>query len=535
MNGTHEIMKAAIRECLDAIAGRERNVEVALKKAADRLTHPMQVAIIGRISSSKSSLVNALLKDESVAATDKAEETFNVSLVKYGTDKEDITVVTRDGTRLRASRQNLRDWSGREGKFAANPDISHIEIQADNPLLKTASIIDTPGLDSSYGLDSENTVRFLQQARPDAILMLFTKSINSDTLETLREFQDRLCTDDYAVSPMNAIGVMAKTDEFWKITEADLSPRERGNRVIHSLIEFHPGLLHTFLNIYPISALTALAANRIDDEDTDLLRKLAGLTPQQKIITFASANGFLTEIPGIDLSAVQRKKLLDRLGLFGAWAAADLLEREPGASLEDIRNLLSEESGLPRLKEVVISHFGRRASIIKTRNAVSEVIHAISKARVETSDPSLALTLDNIAARLDEALSSIREYDVWDLLSRVYEKQIVLSDPQAVADLKALAGENGYSATEKLGMTGNPAPHQLMEKAKEKSLAWARKYIFYRMRRRREPAFVYRVLAHSFSVLAREIEASMRKIEESQRIILACKRFLYPNESKCQN
>ena len=53
-----------------------------IQEALERLSRPMQLAIIGKISSSKSTLVNAVLGKEEVVRTGQMEETFNVSWLK---------------------------------------------------------------------------------------------------------------------------------------------------------------------------------------------------------------------------------------------------------------------------------------------------------------------------------------------------------------------------------------------------------------------------------------------------------------------
>ena len=89
-----ERMLNILRECSSVLSGYEVSIlssEIAM--AQKRLMQPMQLAIIGKISSSKSTMVNALLGEAEIVRTGQMEETFNVSWLKYGDCNSDIKVV----------------------------------------------------------------------------------------------------------------------------------------------------------------------------------------------------------------------------------------------------------------------------------------------------------------------------------------------------------------------------------------------------------------------------------------------------------
>ena len=66
--------------------------------ARSKLLEPMQLAIIGKISSSKSTLVNAILGKDHVMATGQMEVTYNVGWLKYGDPESDIIIHHKDGS-----------------------------------------------------------------------------------------------------------------------------------------------------------------------------------------------------------------------------------------------------------------------------------------------------------------------------------------------------------------------------------------------------------------------------------------------------
>ncbi len=520
-------IKSCLIDCQHKLGGRNNAVGRSIEIALERLGQPMQLAIIGRLSSSKSTLVNALLGNPDIAKTDKSEETYNVSWIKYGENENEITIVFKDGKRINANRTDLADWTSRHGKNAVSSEISHIQIPVRNEFLRSVNIIDTPGLDSAYGKDSQNTIRFLEDVKPDAVIMLFTKSINSETLETLTEFQRHFCSDAYRISPMNAIGVMGKVDELWKIIDAQNTPLLRGQKVIDSLFSSNPSLSQIFQNIYPTSALIGLGTKMLDEKDYSSLKSLESLTGKQLIATFADVKFFVKEIPGIHLSEVSRRILLDKLGLYGVFEAVSFLQKHPEANLNEVKKHLDSVCGISQITSAVITHFGKRATTLKTRNSLISVLHAINVERAKLSDQTIISVFDDIANQLSTTLFSIREYELWDILSKVYEGKVHLTDSEAINDLKNISGENGTSASNKLGLTAPVTVEEMIAIAKSKSKTWASKYTLAKMRNKREFANIYRIMSSAFGELEVEIVSAHEEIQKAEWILRHNNEYLF--------
>ncbi len=516
-----------LKECRTILGGQVKSVDNAILLAEDRLSQPMQLAIIGRLSSSKSTLVNALLGDPGIAKTDKSEETYNVSWIKHGENEDEITIVLKNNTKFRVPKSQLLDWTSHHGQATLRDQVGHIEILVNNEFLKSVNIIDTPGLDSAYGVDSQNTIRFLSEVKPDAVVMLFTKSINAETLDILTEFQNNFCSDSFGISPMNAIGVLGKVDEMWKIMDTSKSPISKGSYVIDSLKSSNPYLNKTFQNIYPVSALLGLSSRTLTEVDVTHLRTLVDLTDKERIETFANVNFFLKEKNNIPLSGMTRQLLLSKLGLFGIYSAVEYLKQNDSCSIQDLKSHLEQESGLDRLLAALIMHFGKRSTIIKTRNSINTVLSAISLSKVNESDPNTIQILDRISVSLISTLLSVREYELWDTLSKIYENKLAISDQDAITDLKYLSGESGYSAKCKLGVTTDMSPAELIDIADGKSRLWAGKYTIARMRNRRDTSALYRLLADSYHDLSVSIKDAINKIATAQSTINTYNHFLY--------
>lgn len=518
---------ACLVECRDILGGRIRPVDHAILSALDRLSQPMQLAIIGRLCSSKSTLVNALLGDPSIAKTDKSEETYNVHWIKYGDDEDKLTIVLKDNKKISVPKSLLLDWTSRHGQSTLKDQVGHLERSVNNDFLKTINIIDTPGLDSAYGVDSQNTIRFLTEVKPDAIIMLFTKSINVETLDILTEFQNNVCSDSFGISPMNAIGVMGKIDEMWKFVDYNKSPISRGSYVIESLKSSNPGLNRIFQNIYPVSALLGLGSRILTEADVKNLRQLTRLSDSDRRETFSSVNFFLKEKADVPLTEISRQMLLNKLGLYGVFAAVEYLKQNNSSTLQELKLYLEQESGLDKLLTAVIMHFGKRAAIIKTRNSITTVLSAISRSKANESNPNILQVLDQISKSLTSTLLTVREYELWDTLSKIYENKIVINDDEAITDLKHLAGEYGYSAKCKLGVSVNVSTDELINMADTKNRLWASKYTIARMRNRRDTSALYRLLADAYQDLSKSVKDAVCKIANAQSTIRTYNHFLY--------
>lgn len=108
---------------------------LAINSSIKKLKEPMQLAIIGKISSSKSTLVNAILGKEEIMATGQKEVTYNVGWLKYGKPNSDIIIHHKDGTpNTIKSQEEFSKWSTESDNNEIN-NISYIEIFDDAEIL----------------------------------------------------------------------------------------------------------------------------------------------------------------------------------------------------------------------------------------------------------------------------------------------------------------------------------------------------------------------------------------------------------------
>lgn len=442
------VIEAAVADTAGAKAMAELNE--ALAEICRGLRRPMSVAVVGRIKAGKSSTVNALLGEELVA-TAKEELTYNVNVLRYGAS-DMLRVHFKDGQPPAAydfgdlDRLSVRSEEHRQ----ILSRISHIEAFSTNRLLKQFDLVDTPGLDSSFVEDSDNTRRWLrldpdeiyrvsedELRGADAVLYLFRYSVAASDDVVMREFQGKGMEH---ASPLNAIGVLTRIDENWVPNGED--PMRAAGRVAERLAA-ESRRSNTFFTVVPLSAKLGLAARQIDEESFTGVGLLANKTDERILDDLGDARKFLyNDADG------RRRRLWDELGRYGIWLARGCIRN--GGTLPDVRAALHEAGGLGRLSTLLTSHFGARATLIKVASSVRR-----GKAACTQHLPSLAGDNARIVRRIREQLEAIETEDpafrLLQVLYDYYDGTMALTGEEE-DQLKQATGEYGLALDTRLGM-----------------------------------------------------------------------------------
>ena len=439
-----------------------------LEDGIKRIDEPMQLAIIGKISSSKSTLVNAILGKNEIMATGQKEVTYNVGWLKYGNPDSDIIIHHKDDSPV--SRKNPKEfamWSTQSHNFEID-NISYIELFDDAEILKEINIIDTPGLDALRGKDSQNTLDFIQKVRPDAVIMIFTKSVSDNVLEIVRQYNA-----GSSFNPLNAIGVLAKIDVLWQETiERDKTALQIGERMTKNKLNKEPMLQKTLFNIFPISALQFLASSTLDESIFAELVKLSQSDYSQLRKALNSVTNFLKPEIELNITIPQREQIVMSIGLYGAFLILNAIKKGEVSDVQSARRLLWRESGAQEFMKVLHNHFGMRAKLIKMESFYQGLQQTIMTLRGQVKDyPSIQL-LSKIEQRISELFSDlIHEHKEYDLLYKLYNGDIVISENDK-QEFFSLCGEYGGSAIERLGLKSKLEPLELVNKALEREKYW---------------------------------------------------------------
>lgn len=519
-------LKSCLSSCLE-ISKQEgfSDITEVLIKVLDNLDAPMQLAIIGKVSSSKSTLVNAILGKADVVGTGQMEETFNVSWLKYGPSDADIKVVFKDDTIRYIPRNDWKNWSG-QVKNAAKDKVRYLEVTYEHKILKSINIIDTPGLDSEKRIDSLNTINFLKDVRPDAIIMAFTRGLAQNTLELIKEFQ---CSgsNSFSVTPLTAIGLLTKTDFMWHIKEKDIRPNNKAQRDVidGNIYSQFPEVKDALFSILPICSMLALASSTIEDNDINLINKLSATPDGILYEMLHSANDFLDDYFQTELSIIERKYLLDKFGLYGIFEAVSLAQNH-NLTIDSLKSLFREISGYDCLEDMLYSHFGQRSILIKTQSSNQIISAACDKQREQINSDSKRKAIDSIQERLLTCLLSIFEYKQIDFLTKLYDKTMNIDDPVAIEEYKRVCGEYGASVVSKLGIEGKPSVEKMLEISSNRNRQWNAKY-HQAYHISRDKAELYHMLSSSYDMMSKDIVELSKKAIEAEKIINMTNTFFY--------
>lgn len=483
------LLASAIKETSRSHALRSLHRE--LLQARERMKQPMRVAIVGLIKAGKSTMMNALL-GETVVATGTIEATFNVNWLQYGPTAS-LRVHFKDKNRPPETKslEELEKLTLRSEEYRDYLlSISYIEVFYPNAILQILNLIDTPGLASFYKDNSQGTIEFLklhghdltettqqEASNADAVLYLFSHSIAAGDTAIVEMFQGPMMGH---ASPINSIGVLTKVDAFWPDCEDAL---EGGREIVERLQNDHPQLRRLFYSIEPMCGLLAWGAQTLTDEEFETLQQLA-ILPEgrfQKLLSVAER--FATrEYPDVPISLTRREAVLDRLGQYGIWHSYHILQ----SGVNDRQQLTKElllRSGLQKLKDLILAHFGNRAYLIKLDAALRPIDETCfwmkRREDIHGTDRNLIERIEGAFGQLKDSEFGFSELGV---LRDYYQGKLPFT-PKEVQQLLQITGEFGSSDRQRLGLpeiAGVPteaALKEALQTAQASASYWRRRAI----------------------------------------------------------
>ena len=504
------------------------NTQKSICDVDSRMREPMQLAIVGRISSSKSTLVNAILGKAEVVRTGHEAETFNVSWLKYGDDNAPIIVHFKSGKTQTIARNEWADWASHQGQQSLKAEVKYIEVTSSYEMLKYINIIDTPGLDATSRVDSENTIEFLKTVNPDAVILLFSKSLSEDTLKLINEFQNSETSMSFSINPMNALGVLSKVDMNWDIMN-DKDPIKASDNAVKRTLSSRSDVNKVLFRILPVSALMGLSASIIIGEDIVAFEQLARLDDKSITRLFFSPEFFVKEYDFVKLSKKCREKLVLKYGLYGIYVCVRALQNNAEITLSELSQILRSKSGFDTFIKLVVSHFGDRAQLLKAQRGVIQLLEAINKDRVNADSRERLNVLNTIYSKIASIENDLHELKEWSLLLRIYENSVAVDD-DFMKEFLVISGESGHSAVNKLNVAEDADISEMIVLATERKNYWKTKYnAWYDLSpTRSEP---YAVIAKSYELLSIRLQEQKEKYEKALREIRIYNHYIYGKDS----
>jgi Dynamin family len=427
----------------------------------DRLDEPLRVAIAGRVKSGKSTLLNALV-GERLAPTDAGECTRIVTWYRDGHTYQIMVHPRRSLPRqLRFSREQGAIEIDLDG--LRPEDIDQLMVTWPSQTLRTATLIDTPGMGSLSDSVTKRAWQLLaaedeDDTPADAVIYLM-RHLHAHDLEFLRAFHD---TEVSRPNPVNAIGVLSRADE---IGVGRIDAMASARRIATRLATDH-GVRRVVQTVVPVAGLLAETAVTLTETEVAQLRKIAEVPVREVEELLLSADRFVNLRPELGLTSIERDGLLARFGLFGVRLASTLLRTDARVTATELARELMERSGLTELREVLGSLFFERRDVLKSRSALL-ALDTITRGQPRPGR-------DAVAAAVEETIASAHPFNELRVLSSI-RAGWVTGKPDVVAELERIIGGNGGATHLRLELAPDSARPALTAAAQQALARWQRR------------------------------------------------------------
>jgi GTPase Era involved in 16S rRNA processing len=440
-------------------------VQSELDELDRRLREPVRIAVVGRVSSGKSTMVNALL-GQRIAPTDVSECTRLVTWFHYGHPQR-LEVERTDGTR---SEVQLAPGGTLPAELGVPVEtVASLHCYLANELLKWMTLLDTPGIGSVHEEYSETTEALLTieqrsasaAARADAVVFLFNQVVMEDELRLLQRFKATSRTDG-AQSAANAVGVLSKADQLGDGT------RDPWGVALELAGQFAGKFRDEVATVVPVIGLIAQTAETaaLTESDASHLSALAAMDPDQRERLMWSADRFISADAPVESAA--RERLLELLDLYGVERALSYLAETPGNAVA-LRRELSQLSGVAAVKRTLAKYFTEQDHVLKVRSVIETLDHLTYRADAGGPAQLSGFRAQVEALRLDPDMHAVAELEA---LHECHTGRVTL-DPPVMAEVTRLFAAG--SAATKLGMPA-ASPPDLVAHARDR-MGWWRAFM----------------------------------------------------------
>ncbi|MGY1704292.1 dynamin family protein [Geodermatophilus sp. SYSU D00697] len=479
-------VRALLDEALERYADRP-DVAERLRAQRRRLDEPLRLALVGRVKSGKSTLLNALVGAR-IAPTDAGECTRVVTLYRHGATPRAVLHGTDGQTRTLPVR---RADGGLQLELGGTPpeEVASLLVEWPAPDLQPATVVDTPGISSLSGDTSARTRTFLDgddgTAGADAVVFL-TRQPQPEDVAVLAGFQAGAAAGAHATT----ITVLSRADE---VGAGRLDALHAAGAVARRMSE-DPELRAVSAAVVPVAGLLALAGRTLRHGDYVALRSLATADQAQVAAILLTPDRFCRAEAPVPLAQDVRAALLDRLGLFGIRLSLALIRAGvPDASALAVE--LLQRSGLVELQRLMRVHLTDRGDALKAGTALRLLQAVLEEHPVDGGD-ALRAGLERV--RL--ATPALAELE---LLARARSADSPLPE-QLRPDAERLLGAEGTGPAARLGLPAD-APHADLRTAAFEALG--------RWRAAAADPLARRASADAAGVVVRSCEALLAELD----------------------
>jgi hypothetical protein len=320
--------------------------------------------------------------------------------------------------------------------FLRADDLDRLRVELPTAWLAEMTLIDTPGMGSLSETVGQRTQDFLADDGVDAVVYLL-RHLHTSDVDFLEVFHDAQASQ---ATPVNAVGVLSRADEIGG-GRPDAIGQARRVAAGYRRDPRIRGLVHT---VVPVAGLLAEAAAGLRPEDVAALAALAACDDAVTAPMLLSTTRFVAPTAPVSVPPELRHRLLGLLGMYGVRFALDAIRRGAGSiGADELAQLLTNASGLPRLRRLLLTQFAERRDVLKA-DSVLRAIDATARADPIPAAPDLRRQVEQLRAGAHE-LAEIR------LLTELRTGHVPAS-PEQLSWLERLLGGYGTAATVRLGL-----------------------------------------------------------------------------------
>ncbi|WP_445184747.1 dynamin family protein [Pseudonocardia sp. Cha107L01] len=429
------------------------SVAAELAECERRLDEPLRVALVGKLKSGKSTLLNALVGEE-IAPTDATECTRVVTWFHRCAGPR--IELTHDGGRRTPLPVRRTDGRLRLDLGPVPADrVERLVVGWPSALLDSYTVIDTPGTSSNSADVSARTMAFLAPedgaCEAEAVIFLMRSRHDSD-VALLRQLQEQTG----AGGPLGIVGVLSRADELGggAVGSGAVGSGAVGSagalgaaRQRSAELRTDPELGGLHRDFVAVSGLLALRGQTLRQREFAALAALAGLPDDVLGAALVSAGRFAGAELGV--SAEEREWLLEAFGLVGVRIAVDLV-RGGARDAPALAAALVRHSGLDELHRVLDARFASRHGQLKAHAAL-RTVHRVLLRQPATRSARLLRAVERLLAD-SHAGTEVR------VLAGV--AALPVAEPTRDA-LERVLGGRGTSAAARLGLPAHADRQQL--------------------------------------------------------------------------
>jgi GTPase SAR1 family protein len=319
----HILQLLTIQSAANNPSIRNKLISLQAKLAAGQL----HLAVLGQMKRGKSSLINALLRDE-VLPTGILPVTAIVTELRYGPEPEATIVYSVGGLREKVALTSLSEFITEAANPANRKQVASVEVAYPSPLLESGIVlIDTPGVGSTHVHNTRTTERYLQKVDAGIVVLSVDPPMTEVEANFIRDLQADI------------------PKLFFVINKTDGATSEEVSALVRFLERELDRLQISSPEIFPLSA----RSHGRRDTSADRVVVLTGLAIfEQRLRNFLYAEMQQTLSRSISLDLLEIARALRFAASVGSSAAAMSSEqlqtkrRELGKLLEQTRSAVRE-------------------------------------------------------------------------------------------------------------------------------------------------------------------------------------------------